>query len=476
MKGGIRLATTRLIPRHVSEGKSILASIKDSLDYGKNPNKTRNGDLVTAYGCDPRTAASEFTLAKAQYTAITGRRQRREDDVLLYQIRQSFRPGEISPEEANRISYELAMSFTKGKHGFIVCTHEDQKHFHSHIYFNSTALDCSRKFRNFWGSTRSIRRISDRICVENGLSIVENPKPSKGHYGTWLGENKPIPHRDKLRAAIDAVLDGKPSDFAAFLRGLEAAGYTVTFRRGRYSVTSPEQKAPICFRSLKGDYTEDAIKERIAGKRVAAPRAKPAPAVEAPKLGLLIDVQNSIKAKGSLGYERWAKIFNLKQAAQTLILLQEKGLTEYAQLEEKASGAAALFTDLSGRIKDAEKRMDEISALQKHIGAYGKTRDVYAAYRDSGYSRKYLAEHEAEILTHKGAKKAFDALGLKKIPSIKALQQEYAALLAEKKKLYASYNEAKRDMRDILTAKNNVDRLLHYSDAERGRENEGPQV
>jgi len=120
--------------------------------------------------------------------------------------------------------------------------------------------------------------------------------------------------------------------------------------------------------------------------------------------------------------------------------------------------------------------MDEISALQKHIGAYGKTRDVYAAYRASGYSRKYLVEHEAEILTHKEAKKAFDALGLKKIPSIKALQQEYAALLAEKKKLYASYNEAKRDMRDILTAKNNVDRLLRYSDAERGRENEGPNI
>jgi hypothetical protein len=135
--------------------------------------------------------------------------------------------------------------------------------------------------------------------VENGYSIVENPKPSKGHYGTWLGDNKPIPHRDKLRAAIDAVLDGKPSDFAAFLRGLEAEGYTVTERRGRIPITSPEQKSPICFRSLKGDYTEDAIKERIAGKRVVAPRAKPATVAEPPKLGLLIDVQNSIKAKGS---------------------------------------------------------------------------------------------------------------------------------------------------------------------------------
>ncbi|GHU79336.1 hypothetical protein FACS1894191_1900 [Clostridia bacterium] len=122
------MATTRIIPRHVSEGKTILASIRDSLDYGKNPNKTRNGDLVTAYGCDPRTAASEFVLAKAQYAAITGRRQRREDDVLLYQLRQSFRPGEISPEEANRISYELAMSFTKGNHAFLVCTHEDKEH------------------------------------------------------------------------------------------------------------------------------------------------------------------------------------------------------------------------------------------------------------------------------------------------------------------------------------------------------------
>jgi hypothetical protein len=284
------LATTRLMPRHVSEGKSILASIKKSLDYGMNPNKTRNGDLVSAYGCDPRTAASEFVLAKAQYTAITGRRQRKEDDVLIYQIRQSFRPGEISPEEANRINYELAMTFTKGKHAFIICTHEDQKHFHSHIYFNSTALDCSRKFRNFWGSTRAIRRINDRICVENGYSIVEDPKPSKGHY---------------------------------------------------------------CFRSLKGEYTEDAIKERIAGKRIVSPRAKPALAAEPPKLGLLVDLQNSIKAKGSPGYERWAKIFNLKQAAHTLILLQEKGLTEYAQLEGKATEAAAL----PGKTKNTTRSM-----------------------------------------------------------------------------------------------------------------------
>ncbi len=197
LEGGLRLAATRLMPRHVSDGKSILASIKDALDYGRNPNKTRDGDLVSSYGCDPRTAAMEFVLAKQEYAGITGRSRRREDDLLLYQIRQSFRPGEISPEEANRISYELAMRFMKGKHAFLICTLEDKDHFHSHIYFNSTSLECDRKFRNFCGSARAVRRISDILCGENGLSIVENPGVRGKRYAACSGDNRPAPHRGR---------------------------------------------------------------------------------------------------------------------------------------------------------------------------------------------------------------------------------------------------------------------------------------
>ena len=183
-----------MLQRHANEGENIAEVICDCLDYGKNPEKTEDGKYISSYECDPATVAAEFLLAKASYKAMTGREQKKGSDVLCYQIRQSFYPGEITPEEANRISYELAMRWTKGRHAFIVTTHTDKQHIHSHIYYNSTTLDCTRKFRNFWGSSFALRRLSDRLCLENGLSIVENPKPrSKGkfrNYGEWQAEQK----------------------------------------------------------------------------------------------------------------------------------------------------------------------------------------------------------------------------------------------------------------------------------------------
>lgn len=466
------MATSRLMPRHIDAGRSILGTIAKSIDYGKNPDKTRDGDLISAYECDPRTAAMEFTLAKRQYASITGREQPKEKDILLYQIRQAFPKGEITPEEANRVAHELALRWTKGKHAFLVCTHEDKEHIHSHIYYNSTNLDCDGKFNNFLWSSIALRRLSDLICVENGLSIIQNPKPGKGkHYGAWLGDRRQPSFQQRIKNAIDTALDQKPATFEDFLRLMEGAGYTVgAGKRVTFLCPAeenlPVQKKPTRCDTLKGDYTVSAIRERIEGKRVVAPRAPVVPSPEPPKLNLLIDVQNSIKAKGSPGYERWAKVFNLKQAAQTLIMLQENSITEYGQLSQRAEQAAASFNELGGKIKGIGARLSEISDLQKHIGNYGKTRDVFAAYKAAKFSKKFFAEHEREIQLHREAKKAFDTLGLKKIPSIKALKQEYAALHAEKKKLYGEYHTARQDMKDFITAKSNVDRLLRYNEQE----------
>lgn len=475
------MATSRLIPRHADEGKSILASIKRSLDYGKNPNKTRGGLLVSSYECDAHTAAWEFVLAKKQYFSITGREQDPEHDVLLYQIRQSFPPGEISPEEANRIAYDLAMRFTKGKHAFIVTTHEDKRHIHSHIYFNSTALDCERKFVDFSFSARALHRLNDLLCLENGLSIVEEPGKKGKHYGAWLGDNRQPSYQAVIKAAIDAALEQKPACFDDFLRLLKAAGFIISPNgRRAISVLAPGQKKPSRLDTLKGDYTEQAIRERIGGKRIVEPKrddanAPAADTREAQRLQMLIDIQNSIKAKDSPGYTRWAKIFNIKQLSQTVNFVTEHGLT-LEDLDAKAKQAAARFNEFSGKIRTAETRMEEIAALQKQIGIYGKTRDVYAAYRKVGYSKKYLAEHETAIAQHKAAKEAFSALGLEKIPSVKALQQEYAVLEAEKKSLYSEYHAAKKEMKDTLTAKSNLDQLLRYDDAERTKPSQQAEV
>ena len=183
------MATTRLMPLHVGKGRNISTAISDIIDYVENPQKTDFGKFIYGYECDTRLADAEFLLSKRQYANLTGRNQG-ADDVIAYHLRQAFKPGEVTPEEANQIGRELALKLTKGNHAFVVCTHVDKHHVHNHIIINSTTLDCQKKFRNFWGSTWGIRRINDKLCLEHGLSIVENPKPSWDHYGTWLGNKK----------------------------------------------------------------------------------------------------------------------------------------------------------------------------------------------------------------------------------------------------------------------------------------------
>ena len=216
MKGGMCTATTRLITHHISKGESVAQSLKDRFDYGQNPEKTGGGELISSYACDHQTADAEFLLSKAKYKAATGREQRRDADVLCYQIRQSFRPGEITPEEANRVGYETAMRWTKGNHAFFVATHTDRQHIHNHIYYNSVSLDCSRKLRDFWRSARALRRLSDRVCLENDLSVIERPKlHSKGrflHYGQWVGERPPSA-KQRVRLAVIDALAQKPGDW-----------------------------------------------------------------------------------------------------------------------------------------------------------------------------------------------------------------------------------------------------------------------
>jgi type IV secretory pathway VirD2 relaxase len=185
------VATTRLIPMHVIKGQTVAYTVQERIAYAINPDKTNNGEYVSAFGCDPVTAAAEMLLCKKQFDTFAGHADEKQSDILLYQIRQSFRPGEITPEQAQKVGYELAMRFTKGKYQFIVATHVDHAHIHNHIIYNATSMDHTRKFRNFLGSSHTIRKISDCLCIENDLSVVDNPQRNKTHYGNWLGDKKP---------------------------------------------------------------------------------------------------------------------------------------------------------------------------------------------------------------------------------------------------------------------------------------------
>ena len=266
--------------------------------------------MISSYGCDHMTADAEFLLSKAKYKAATGREQRRDTDVLCYQIRQSFKPGEITPEEANRIGYETAMRWTKGKYAFFVATHTDKAHIHNHIYYNSTSLDCTRKFRDFIGSGRAVRRLSDRICLENDLSVITNPKlHSKGrflHYGAWLGTERQPSYKEQLRLAINEALAKRPADFDAFLRLMEVSGFTVKHGRGgtiSFLVPGQERATRLRASTLGDGYDPENIKAVIAGERPLPEQPVPAPAAPR-RVNLIVDIQERLRSGMGAAYAR----------------------------------------------------------------------------------------------------------------------------------------------------------------------------
>ncbi len=434
-------------------------AIANIIDYVENPQKTDGGRLIFGYMCDSKTADIEFSLAKKQYINLTGR-QRGSDDVIAYHLRQSFLPGEITPDEANQVGQELAMKLTKGNNAFIVCTHIDKHHVHNHIIFNSVNLDCTRKFRNFWNSTWAVRRMNDKICLEHGLSIIENPKLSRGSYGTWIGDEKVLSFHEQLRRAIDTALEEKPRDFSDFLQRLEAYGIEVNTDRTNLRLRVKGQTRFTRCNSLKGDYTEQAIRERIEGVHIVAPRVltnKPT----VPMVGLLIDIDTAIRAGKGPGYERWAKVFNLKQLSRAVLYLKDHGDMSYEDLKKRTDESVARFNELSGMIKNLELQMTDNAELQKQIVNYVKTREAYAEYRKSGYSKKYRAQHESEIMIHQAAKKYFDRLSLTKLPPVKSLREQYAELLAQKRKAYVEYKQAREEMKELYNVKSNVSQLLN---------------
>lgn len=465
------MATTYFKPHHISRGETIAQSMKDRFDYGQNPEKTRGGDLVLAYECDPKTADAEFLLSKAKYKAITGREQKKDEDILCYQVRQSFVPGEVDAETALKIGYNFAMRWTKGRHAFFVVSHIDRPHPHVHIYYNSTTLDCTRKFRDFLGSARAVRRLSDRICLENGLSYIANPKlKSKRkyrHYGQWLGGNKPPTFQERLKAQIDICLAGKPPDMDSFLQDMAAAGFEIKHRRGggiSFRNKGQERFTQLRASTLGKGYDLEDIQAAIEGR--AAP-------VERCKVNLIVDIQSRMKTGKGPAYEQWAKIYNLKQMAAALQYLQENGLMDYADLEQKATQAADRFHTLSDSIKSTETAMRINTELKAAVVDYAKTRPVFEGYKAEKYSRKYLAEHEADIVTYRAARATMDRLlnGVK-LPKMDTLKAEFQQLASDKKKAYREYREAKKDMQEIVTVKSNIDHLLGLTDGQKNKEME----
>lgn len=452
------MAISNLLPRKIMKNRTRYQSMSERHDYDQKEEKTNGGELVSSYMCSPETAAQEFEISKKLYAQLTGRSQPEKHDIIMYRIIQSFKPGEISPEDAHKIGCELAMKFTCGQHQFVVSTHTDKRHIHTHIEFNSTNLNCDAKFQNVKNSAFILRRMNDELCRAHGLSVIENPKKKAKSQKEMAAAQYGVSHKKRLQETIDRVLT-ECHTYEELLAKMRAEGYEVVDGKNP-GFRLPGWERPTRVNRLGENYTKSALRARIISQRGRSAAGKIAPKRSGRKVNLLIDIQAKLAGGKGAGYERWAKIFNLKEAAKTLNFLMENGLTDYDELALRAAQAEDGFNAASQKIKQLEARMADVAQLKTHIVQYSKTKEIYTVYQKSRHKKEFLAGHGAEIAQHEAAKNAFDALGVKPIPKVAQLSKEYAGLLQEKQAQYEQYKALRQDMITYQTALQNVDRIL----------------
>ena len=431
----------------VTKIKPVKSTLSKALDYIENPDKTDGKMLVSSFGCSYETADIEFgyTLSQA----------RDKGNNLAFHLIQSFAPGEVDYQKAHEIGRQLADAVTKGQHEYVLTTHIDKGHVHNHIIFCAVNFVDHHKYNSNKRSYYGIRNMSDKLCRENGLSVVVPGKGSKGKsYAEYQAEKTGTSWKGKLKTALDALIP-QVSSFEELLTRLQAAGYEI--KPGKYvSCRAPGQERFTRLKTLGADYTEEAIRERIAGRRTKAAKAPR----EQRGVSLLIDIENSIKAAQSKGYEQWAKIHNLKQAAKTMNFLTEHKIEQYADLVSRIEEMAAESGQAADALKNAEKRLAEMAVLIKNVSTYQKTKPVYDAYRKARNREKYRAGQEQAIILHEAAARSLKAAGIAKLPNLAALQSEYEALQAQKEALYADYGKLKKKVREYDIIKQNIDSIL----------------
>ena len=442
----------------VTKIKPVKSTLSKALDYIENPDKTDGKMLISSFGCSYETADIEFGYTLSQ--ALD------KGNNLAFHLIQSFAPGEVDYEKAHEIGKQLADAVTKGQHEYVVTTHIDKGHIHNHIIFCAVNFVDHRKYNSNKRSYYGIRNMSDKLCRENGLSVVVPGKGSKGKsYAEYQAEKTGTSWKGKLKIAIDALIP-QVSSFEELLTRLQAAGYEI--KPGKYvSCRAPGQERFTRLKTLGADYTEEAVRERIAGRRTKVAKAPR----EQRGVSLLIDIENSIKAAQSKGYEQWAKIHNLKQAAKTMNFLTEHKIEQYADLVSRIEEMAAESGQAADALKNAEKRLAEMAVLIKNVSTYQKTKPVYDAYRKARNREKYRAGQEQAIILHEAAVRSLKAAGIAKLPNLAALQSEYEALQAQKEALYADYGKLKKKVREYDIIKQNIDSILQ-ADRQPEREKE----
>lgn len=431
----------------VTKIKPIKKTLKKSLDYIQQEDKTDGKMLVSSFGCSPETADIEFGFTLSQ--AIE------KGNNLAHHLIQSFSPGEVEADTAHEIGRLLADAVTKGRHEYVLTTHIDKGHVHNHIIFCAVDMVHHRKYISNKRSYAYVRRTSDRLCKEYGLSVVTPGKEKGKSYTEWAAHRRGKSWKAKLKMAMDTTIL-QAQDFEHFLQQMQIQGYEV--KQGKFiSYRAPGQERFIRDKTLGSEYLEESIKKRIEGT-YSELRKTPQNQQE---VSLLIDLENNIKIARSRGYEQWAKIHNLKQAAKTLNFLSEHGIEQYEELIAKISEVQEANEQAADALKDVEKRLADMATLIKNVATFQKTKPAHEAIRNS--KKQCSAEQERNMILHRAAAKALKEAGISKLPDLVVLQKEYDALQKQKEKLYSDYSKLKKQVREYDVVKRNVDSILGQS-------------
>lgn len=452
----------------VTKIKAIRGTLSKAIAYILNPEKTDEKLLVSSYGCASETAAREFEWTRK----IAEQKGMNPVRIIARHVIQSFEIGEVTPELAHEIGKQFADEILGGKYEYVLTTHIDKDHVHNHLIFNAVDFMDYHAYKSYKRIYYDMREVSDRLCKENGLSVIP-PSQNKGMgYKEYTEAKRGTSWKQKLKQTIDRlVITAK--DYDDFLRLMQEAGYEI--KTGKYiSFRAEGQERFTRSKTIGENYTEERIKERIAGR---TPRRSQRQAT--PKgISLIGDIQERIRLIDSKGYEHKAKLTILKEAARTLNYLTENNLLQYADLEKKVEDVHSSYDRTGKELKGVEARLREVQPLIKNISNYQRLKPVYDAFQKAKDKPGFKAKHEAELVIFEAARSTLLAMqGDEKLPSLKTLQAEQQRLLDEQQRLYDERAKLKKEVKQIETIKSNVDTFLapsadHDRDHLRGTQRE----
>lgn len=438
----------------VTKIKAIRGTLSKAIAYILNPEKTDEKLLVSSYGCASETAAREFEWTRK----IAEQKGMNPVRIIARHVIQSFEIGEVTPELAHEIGKQFADEILGGKYEYVLTTHIDKDHVHNHLIFNAVDFVDYHAYKSYKRIYYDMREVSDRLCKENGLSVIP-PSQNKGMgYKEYTEAKRGTSWKQKLKQTIDRlVITAK--DYDDFLRLMQEAGYEI--KTGKYiSFRAEGQERFTRSKTIGENYTEERIKDRIAGRTPRRSRKQTAPK----GISLIGDIQERIRLIDSKGYEYKAKLTILKEAARTLNYLTENNLLQYADLERKVEDVHSSYDRTGKELKGVEARLREVQPLIKNISNYQRLKPVYDAFQKAKDKPGFKAKHEAELVIFEAARSTLLAMqGDEKLPSLKTLQAEQAQLFEEQERLYAERNRLKKEVKQIETIKSNVDTFLSPS-------------